>query len=134
MYQYLNTRLDWFVKIAIVKLPIRLKGNSKRISGNSLNPLHPVQGFQHCFADVTHRGLISSTKEASLLAVCQILRCLLLYSFLQAIRTVRSFIIKMVGALRFLSIVQRKGTWVKILATPGECSCAKYASVSVCIT
>ena len=91
MYQDLSTRLDWFVKIAIVKLPIRLKGNSKRIFSNSLNPLYPVQGFQRCFADVTHRGLISSTTQASLLAVCQILRCLLLYSFLQAIRTARSF-------------------------------------------
>ena len=39
MYQDLSTRHDWLVKNAIVDLPIRLKGNSKRISGNSLSPL-----------------------------------------------------------------------------------------------
>ena len=39
MYQDLSTRHDWSVKKAIVDLPIRLKGNSKRISGNSLSPL-----------------------------------------------------------------------------------------------
>ena len=32
-------RHDWPVKKAIVDLPIRLKGNSKRTSGNSLSPL-----------------------------------------------------------------------------------------------
>ena len=127
MYQDLSTRLDWFVNS-------RLKGISKRISGNSLNPLHPVQGFQRCFADVTHRGLISSTTQASLLAVCQILRCLCFTHFFKRSELRGPFIIKMVSPLRFLSIVQRKGTCVKILATPGECSCAKYASVSVCIT
>ena len=30
---------DWPVKKVIVDLPIRLKGNSKRISGNSFSPL-----------------------------------------------------------------------------------------------
>ena len=30
---------DWPVKKAIIKLPIRMKGNLKRTSGNSLNPL-----------------------------------------------------------------------------------------------
>jgi len=39
VYQDLSTRHDWPVKKAIVNLPIRLKGNSKRISGNSLIPL-----------------------------------------------------------------------------------------------
>ena len=34
VYQDLTTRYDWTVKNAIVNLPIRLKGNSKRISGN----------------------------------------------------------------------------------------------------
>ena len=37
-YQDLSTRHNWPVKIAIVDLPISLKGNSKRISGNSLSP------------------------------------------------------------------------------------------------
>ena len=35
MYQGLSTQLDWPVKKPIVMLPIRMKGNSKRISGNS---------------------------------------------------------------------------------------------------
>ena len=39
VYQDLSTRPDWPVKKAIVDLPIRLKGNSKRTSGNSLSPL-----------------------------------------------------------------------------------------------
>ena len=39
VYQDLSTRHDWPVKKAIVNLPIRMKGNSKRTSGNSLNPL-----------------------------------------------------------------------------------------------
>ena len=38
VYQDLSTRHDWPVKNAIVDLPIRLKGNSKRSSGNSLSP------------------------------------------------------------------------------------------------
>ena len=37
-YQDLSTRPDWPVKKAIVDLPIKLKGNSKRISGNLLSP------------------------------------------------------------------------------------------------
>ena len=39
MYQDLSTRHDWPVKKAIVDLPIRMKGNSKRISGFLLSPL-----------------------------------------------------------------------------------------------
>ena len=39
MYQDLSTRHDWTVKKAIVHLPIRLKGNLKRISGKLLSPL-----------------------------------------------------------------------------------------------
>ena len=39
MYQDLSTCHDWPVKKAIVDLPIRLKGNLKRISGNSLSLL-----------------------------------------------------------------------------------------------
>ena len=37
--QNLSTRHDWPVKKAIVDLPIRMKRNSKRTSGNSLSPL-----------------------------------------------------------------------------------------------
>ena len=66
VYQDLSTRHDWPVKKAIVNLPIRMKGNSKRTSGNSLNPLGgPEQGSRHCFADVTKRGQISSATQAS---------------------------------------------------------------------
>ena len=39
VYQDLSTRHDWPVKKGIVDLPIRMKGNSKRISGNSSSPL-----------------------------------------------------------------------------------------------
>ena len=50
MYQDLSERHDWPVKKAIVRLPIRLKGNSERISGNSLSPLWGgEQGSRLCF-------------------------------------------------------------------------------------
>ena len=39
MHQDLSTRHDWPVKKAIVDLPIRMKRNSKRISGNKLSLL-----------------------------------------------------------------------------------------------
>ena len=39
MYQDLSRRYDWSVKKAIVDLPIRMNGNSKRISRNLLSPL-----------------------------------------------------------------------------------------------
>ena len=39
MHQNLSTRHDWPVKKAIVDWPIRMKGNTKRTSGTSLNPL-----------------------------------------------------------------------------------------------
>ena len=41
MYQNLNRRHGWPVRNAIVNLPIRLKGNSKRNSGKSLSPFGP---------------------------------------------------------------------------------------------
>ena len=39
MYQGFSARHNWPVKEATVDLPIRLKGNLKRPSGNSLSPL-----------------------------------------------------------------------------------------------
>ena len=39
MYQDLSTRHDRPVKEAIVDLPVRMKRNSERISGNLLSPL-----------------------------------------------------------------------------------------------
>ena len=38
VYQDLSTHHDWSVKKGMVDLPISLKGNSKRISGNSWSP------------------------------------------------------------------------------------------------
>ena len=49
VYPDLSTCHDWPVK---KPLSIRLKGNSKRTSGNSLSPLGP----RRCFTDVTIRG------------------------------------------------------------------------------
>ena len=39
MYSDLSRHHNWYVKNAIVDLPIVLKGNSKHISGNSFSPL-----------------------------------------------------------------------------------------------
>ena len=39
MYQDLSTCHDWPVKNVMVDLPIKMKGNSKRSSCNSLSPL-----------------------------------------------------------------------------------------------
>ena len=39
MYQGLSSRHDWPVKKDIVDSPIRIRGNPKRTSGNSLSPL-----------------------------------------------------------------------------------------------
>ena len=39
MYQDLSTRCDWPVEKGLVDLPIRMEGNSKCTSGNSLSPL-----------------------------------------------------------------------------------------------
>ena len=39
MYQHLSTRHDWPVKNAIADLSIKMEGNSKCISDNSLSPL-----------------------------------------------------------------------------------------------
>ena len=48
------------LKKAIVDLPIRLKGNSKRISGNSLSPL----GAQNKDLGATNRGYITTATQA----------------------------------------------------------------------
>ena len=39
MYQDLSSRHDWPVKKDIIHLPIRMRGNPERTSGNSLSPL-----------------------------------------------------------------------------------------------
>ena len=46
MYQDLSMRHDWPVKKAIVNLPIRLKGNLKRMSVNSIESVGVEQGMQ----------------------------------------------------------------------------------------
>ena len=48
-------------------MPISVKENSKRISGNSFGPfVCPEQGYRRCFADVTNLGEITSTTQATL--------------------------------------------------------------------
>ena len=57
VYQDLSTRHDWPVKKDMLDLPIRMKGNSKRIFGDSLSPLEAQNKVSRCcFADVTNRG------------------------------------------------------------------------------
>ena len=58
VYQNLRTRHDWPLKKAIVDLPIRLKGNSKRTSGNSLSLL----GSQKTDLDATSQTLLTEVK------------------------------------------------------------------------
>ena len=57
MYQDFITHHDWLVKKkAIVNLPIRMKGNSKCISGDFIESVGGLeQGSRHCLADVTSR-------------------------------------------------------------------------------
>ena len=54
MYRDLSTRHDWQVEKAIVDLPIRLRGYSKYISGNSLSPLGLKTRISRCFADLAN--------------------------------------------------------------------------------
>ena len=73
MYQDLSTQHDWPVKKAIVNLPIRLKGNSKRISGNCLRAKNKVSVrrcqryllglYQICDAQAREFKAISSFTE-----------------------------------------------------------------------
>ena len=58
MYPYLSTRHDWSVKKAIVDLPIRMKGNSKRLAGNSLSPL----GGQNKYFGTASQTLLTGVK------------------------------------------------------------------------
>ena len=70
VYQDLSTRHDWTVKKAIVNLPIRLKGNSKLLSGNSLSPLGrgPEQGYRRCLADFTKGDVTRDDSQRQFLA------------------------------------------------------------------
>ena len=70
MYQDLSTRHDWTLKKAIVHLPISLKGNSKRISDNSLSPLgaqnKDLGSASPPIRDVTNRGhMTSATRQTT---------------------------------------------------------------------
>ena len=58
MYQDLSLRHDWPVKRAIVILPIRIKGSSKRTSRNSLRPL----GAQNEDIGATSQMLLTEVK------------------------------------------------------------------------
>ena len=59
MYQDLSTRHDWPAQKAIVDLPIRMKGNSKLISGNSLSPL----GAQNKDVGAGSQTLLTEVKD-----------------------------------------------------------------------
>ena len=70
MYQDLSRRHDWPVKKAIVDLPIRLKANPKRTSGNSLSPLGAQNkdlgaAASQTLLDVASRGKITSATQAT---------------------------------------------------------------------
>ena len=58
VYQDLRTHHDWPLKKAIVDLPIRLKENSKRTSGNSLSLL----GSQNTDLSATLQTLLTEVK------------------------------------------------------------------------
>ena len=51
-------RHDWPAKKAFVDLPIKMKGNSKRTSGNSLSPL----GAQNKYIGAASRTLLTEVK------------------------------------------------------------------------
>ena len=71
VYQDLSTRHDWLVKNAIVDLPIRMKGNSKRASDNSLSPFGASSerfGAQNK-TDVTIRGWFTPATQTKLRVV-----------------------------------------------------------------
>ena len=52
---------------AIVYLPISLKENSKRISGNSLSPLEAQnKDIGRCFADVTNQSEVTYATQAKI--------------------------------------------------------------------
>ena len=80
MYQDLSKRHDWPVKKAMVHLPISLKGNSERISGNSLSSFGGGGGglggqnkdLGSAFPpirDVTNRGHMTSTTRLTTVRV-----------------------------------------------------------------
>ena len=58
MYPDLSRCHDWPVKKVIVPLPIRMEGNSKRTSGNSLNPL----GAQNKDVGTASRTILTEVK------------------------------------------------------------------------
>ena len=61
-------RRDWPVEQAIVDLPIRLEGNSKRISGNSLNLLWA----QNKDIDAASQTLLTAVKVVCYTAVFRV--------------------------------------------------------------
>ena len=78
MYQDLSKRHDWPVKKAMVHLPISLKGNSERISGNSLSSFgggglggqnKDLGSAFPPIRDVTNRGHMTSTTRLTTVRV-----------------------------------------------------------------
>ena len=60
VYQDLSTRHEWPVKRDMLDLPIRMKGNSKRISGNLLSPLEA----QNKYLGAASQTLLTSATQA----------------------------------------------------------------------
>ena len=75
MYQDLSKRHDWPAKKAMVHLPISLKGNSERISGNSLSPFGAGEQNKDLgsafppIRDVTNRGHMTSATRLTTVRV-----------------------------------------------------------------
>lgn len=70
VYPDLSTRHEWPVKKLIVDLPIRLKGDLNRASGNSLSPLGAQSkdlgaAASQTLLDVASRGKITSATQAT---------------------------------------------------------------------
>ena len=68
----LSRRHDWPVKKVIVDLPIKLKGDLKRTSGNSLSPfgaqnkdVGAAAAASQTLLDVASRGKITSATQAT---------------------------------------------------------------------
>ena len=78
MYQDLSTCHDWPVKNVIVDLPIKMKGNSKRSSCNSLSPL----GVQNKDLVAASQTLITKVKSRLRRKLCTDSNiCILLLTF-----------------------------------------------------
>ena len=75
MYQDLSMRHDWPVKKAIVNLPIRLKGNLKCMSVNSIESVGVEHGMQ-----ATHRCVLTINIAKS--GTCPVMPKIVVFKYL----------------------------------------------------